>query len=46
MLINSLYGLSAPDVKIANDRALKVAEQIKKLGHKYLLSKPLPRIKK
>lgn len=46
MLIDSLYKLSAPDTKIANDRAIKIAEQIKKLGYKYLLSKPVPRIKK
>lgn len=46
MLINSLYGLSGPDTKVVNDRAIKIAEQIKKLGHKYLLSKPVARIKK
>ena len=46
MIIDSLYGLSAPDPKLVANRAVKIAEQITQLGHKYLLSKPLPRIKK
>lgn len=46
MLIDSLYKLSSPDAKVLNDRAIKIAAQIKQLGNKYLLSKPLPRIKK
>ena len=46
MLIDNLYKLSSPNEKVVNDRAIKIAEQIKKLGHKYLLSKPVARIKK
>lgn len=46
MIIDSLYGLSAPDQKSIADRAEKIAKQIKQMGYKYLLSKPLPRIKK
>lgn len=45
MIIKSLYGLTPPTQKEVADRDAKVAKAIKDLGHKYLLSKPLPRIR-
>lgn len=45
MIIKSLYGLTPPTQKEMADRDVKVAKAIKDLGHKYLLSKPLPRIR-
>jgi hypothetical protein len=45
MIINSLYGLTPPTDKQRKDRDAKIAKAIKAMGHKYLLSKPLPRIK-
>ena len=38
MLINSLYGLSAPSQRIQRDRKKRVAEVIKQMGDKYLLA--------
>jgi hypothetical protein len=45
MVIKSLYGLTPPTQKEMADRDAKVAQAIKDLGHKYLLSKPTPRIR-
>jgi hypothetical protein len=45
MIIKSLYGLTPPTQKEVAGRDAKVAKAIKDLGHKYLLSKPLPRIR-
>ena len=45
MIIKSLYGLKPPSQKEMADRDAKIAQAIKQMGHKYLLSKPLPRIK-
>jgi len=45
MVIKSLYGLTPPSQKEVADRDAKIANAIKAMGHKYLLSKPLPRIK-
>jgi len=45
MIIKSLYGLTPPSQKELADRDAKIAEAIKQMGHKYLLSKSMPRIK-
>jgi hypothetical protein len=45
MVIKSLYGLTPPSPKEVADRDAKVAQAIKEMGHKYLLSKPIPRIR-
>ena len=45
MVIKSLYGLTPPSQKEVADRDAKIAKAIKDLGHKYLLSKPMPRIR-
>ena len=45
MIIKSLYGLKPPSQKEVADRDAKIAEAIKAMGHKYLLSKPMPRIR-
>jgi hypothetical protein len=45
MVIKSLYGLTPPSQKEVADRDAKVAQAIKEMGHKYLLSKPMPRIR-
>ena len=45
MIIKSLYGLTPPSQKEVADRDAKIANAIKAMGHKYLLSKPLPMIK-
>jgi hypothetical protein len=45
MIITSLYGLTPPSDKQRKDRDAKIAKAIKAMGNKYLLSKPLPRIK-
>jgi hypothetical protein len=45
MVIKSLYGLTPPTQKEREDRDAKVAKAIKEIGHKYLLSKPYPRIR-
>lgn len=45
MIIKSLYGLKPPSQKEVADRDAKVARMIKAMGHKYLLSKPMPRIR-
>lgn len=43
--IDSLYGLIKTDFDAVKNREAKVAELIKTMGHKYLLSRPMPRIK-
>ena len=45
MIIKSLYGLKPPSQKEISDRDAKVAKALKDLGHKWLLSKPMPRIR-
>jgi hypothetical protein len=45
MIIASLYRLAPPSQKEMADRDAKIAKAIKAMGHKYLLSKPMPRIK-
>jgi hypothetical protein len=45
MIINSLYGLTPPSKKEVDSRNAKIAKAIKAMGHKYLLSKPYPRIR-
>jgi hypothetical protein len=45
MIIKSLYGLTPPNQKEVTDRDVKIAKAIKEMGHKYLLSKPMPRIR-
>jgi len=45
MIIKSLYGLTPPNQKEVADRDAKIAKAIKEMGHKYLLSKPMPRIR-
>lgn len=45
MIIKSLYGLKPPSPKEVADRDAKVAKALKDLGHKWLLSKPMPRIR-
>lgn len=45
MVIKSLYGLTPPTQKEVADRDDKIARMIKAMGHKYLLSKPMPRIR-
>jgi hypothetical protein len=45
MIIKSLYGLTPPSQKEVADRDAKIALAIKNMGHKYLLSKPMPRIR-
>ena len=45
MIIKSLYGLKPPSQKEITDRDTKIALAIKQMGHKYLLSKPMPRIR-
>ena len=43
--IDSLYGLIKTDFDAIKAREAKVAKLIKTMGHKYLLSRPMPRIK-
>jgi hypothetical protein len=43
--IDSLYGLIKTDFDAVRDREAKVAELIKTMGHKYILSRPMPRVK-
>jgi hypothetical protein len=45
MIIKSLYGLKPPSQKEVADRDAKIAQAKKQMGHKYLLSKPMPRIR-
>jgi hypothetical protein len=45
MIIKSLYGLKPPSPKEVADRDAKIAQAIKQMGHKYRLSKPMPRIR-
>jgi len=45
MIIKSLYGLKPPNQKEITDRDAKIAKALKDLGHKWLLSKPMPRIR-
>lgn len=45
MIIQSLYGLKPPSQKEITDRDAKIALAIKNMGHKYILSKPYPRIR-
>jgi len=45
MIIKSLYGLKPPSPKEVADRDAKIALAIKNMGYKYLLSKPMPRIR-
>jgi hypothetical protein len=45
MIIKSLYGLTPPNQKEVADRDAKIAKAIKEMGHKWLLSKPMPRIR-
>jgi hypothetical protein len=43
--IDSVYGLIKTDFDAVKDRESKVANLIKIMGHKYILSRPMPRIK-
>jgi hypothetical protein len=43
--IDSVYGVIKTDFDAVKDREAKVAELIKSMGHKYLLSKPMPRVR-
>ena len=45
MIISSLYKLAPPSQKEIEDRNAKIAKAIKAMGHKYLLSKSMPRIR-
>jgi len=45
MIIASLYKLTPPSQKEIEDRNAKIAKAIKSMGHKYLLSKSMPRIR-
>jgi hypothetical protein len=45
-MILDLYKLSAPDPAQAAVRQVLIAEQIKSLGDKYLLAKPVARIER
>jgi len=45
MIIKSLYGLKPPSQKEITDRDAKITKALKDLGHKWLLSKPMPRIR-
>jgi hypothetical protein len=44
-VIDSVYGVIKTDFDAVKDREAKVAELIKSMGHKYLLSKPMPRVR-
>lgn len=43
--IDSVYGLIKTDFDAVKDRDAKVASLIKTMGHKYILSRPMPRVK-
>jgi hypothetical protein len=43
--IDSVYGLIKTDFDAVKDRDTKVADLIKTMGHKYILSRPMPRVK-
>ena len=43
--IDSLYGLIKTDYDAVKNREAKVADLIKTMGHKYILSRPMPRVK-
>jgi hypothetical protein len=45
MILNDLRKLSSPPADAMAKRDAKVAELKNQLGHKYLLSKPMPRVK-
>lgn len=45
MILKDFRFLSAPPAEAIANRATKVAELKQQLGHKYLLSKSLPRVK-
>jgi hypothetical protein len=45
MIIKSLYGLTPPSQKEVEKRDAKIEQAKKQMGHKYLLSKPMPRIR-
>lgn len=45
MLLNNFYRLSAPPATAIKKRDKQVAEIVAKMGHKYALSKPMPRIR-
>jgi hypothetical protein len=44
-VIDSVYGVIKTDFDAVKDREAKVAELIKTMGHKYILSRPIPRVK-
>ena len=43
--IDSVYGVIKTDYDAVKNREAKVADLIKTMGHKYILSRPMPRIK-
>ena len=45
-LINDFRMLSSPPAEEMAKREQQITEMIEKLGHKYRLSKPMPKIKK
>lgn len=45
LLLNDLRLLSAPPAEEIAKREEKVKEIIRQLGHKYILSRPMPKIK-
>lgn len=45
MLLDNFYRLSAPPAVAVKKREKRVAEVVAHMGHKYVLSKSMPRIK-
>jgi len=45
MLLDNFYRLSAPPAVAIKKREKRVAEVIAEMGHKYALSKSMPRIR-
>lgn len=45
MVLNNFYRLSAPPKEEVEKHQQRVAEVIAKMGHRYVLSKPMPRIR-
>jgi len=45
MLLDNFYRLSAPPTVAVKKREKQVAAIVAQMGHKYVLSKPMPRIR-
>jgi len=45
MLLNNFYRLSSPPSVAMKKRDRQVAAIVAQMGHKYVLSKPIPRIR-